>query len=79
MVGLTGAKQAPVLLMAAGTNDLNSWKCSRAANNKLALQSWCTAGHRTGRSPTHDRWILAHDQRAAMSALSDLCWNGVDT
>lgn len=31
MVGLMGVRQASVLLMAAGTNDQNSWKRSRAA------------------------------------------------
>lgn len=44
MVGLMGVRQASVLLMAAGTNDQNSWKHSRAAKTQ---ESWCTTGDRT--------------------------------
>lgn len=47
MVGLTGVKQASVLLMAAGTNDQNSWKRSRAAKTHFCWR----AGARPGTEP----------------------------
>lgn len=70
MVGLTGAKQASVLLMAAGTNDLNSWKCSRAAKKQTGA---CRADAQPGTEPVAVPRTTAGSSRVIRERPCQLC------
>lgn len=69
MLSLTGAKQASVLLMAVGTNDLNSWKRSRAAKTNLC----CRAGAQPGPEPVAVPRTTAGSSHMIRERLCQLC------